>query len=61
MRTLEFIAAKISVLGTDKVIYRAMEFFGIILVLIGVFNLAALVLALGCFSAMLLMGKPTKK
>ena len=61
MKTLGFIAAKVSILGTNKVIYRTIEFFGLIFVLLGVFNFAALVLALGCFCTMALMGKPTKK
>ena len=61
MRTLEFIAEKVSKLGTEKVIYRTIECFGVVFVLLGVFNVAALVLALGCFSAMALMGKPVNK
>ena len=61
MRTLEFIAEKVSKLGTDKVIYRTIEFFGYVLLLLGLFNIAALVLALGCFAAIAIMGKTVNK
>lgn len=58
MKKLESI---IELLGSDKAIYISLKYVGVIMFIIGLFNAGLLLLSLGFFAGMLIIGKPKNK